>query len=270
MCKEEIKKMFSHLSPTTSFLVGFIGAVLILCTVGFFVFLGLLINGNFSYKQVSDKTTSNFVAQQPTTVQPTQAQPSNNDPTEPAGPVKAVTGRDHIRGDANAKVTLIEYSDFECPFCKRFHGTMKQLLDVYAGKIKWVYRQYPLSFHANAQKEAEASECAYDLGGHAKFWEFADKIYERTTSNGTGFALADLPKLAVEIGLNQAKFEDCLNSGKNKNYITQSLADGDAAGNGPLGTPSTIIITAKGDKRIIKGALPVELMKPVIDQALQP
>lgn len=269
MCIDEIKKTFNGMSPTTSFLVGFIGAVMVLCTVGFFVFVGLMINGNLSYKQVasiaSEKAEVANVA--PTPSQPVAAaQPSNQDLTEAAGTVKAVSAADHVRGDAGAKVTMIEYSDFECPFCKRFHASMQQLMDAYPGKIKWVYRSYPLSFHANAEKEAEAAECASELGGNKAFWSFADKVYERTTSNGTGFALTDLPKLAVEIGLNKTAFQTCLDSGKYKNAVAQSLSEGTAAG--VQGTPGTIIISAKGEKKLIKGALPLEMLKPIVDAAL--
>ena len=73
-------------------------------------------------------------------------QAAGNEYTEPAGTVAQVTDRDHSRGPANAQITLIEYSDFECPFCKKFHSTMKEVFDAYPGKIKWVYRHYPLSF----------------------------------------------------------------------------------------------------------------------------
>jgi len=266
---DEMKKMFNSLSPTTSFLVGFIGAVLGLCTVGFFVFVGLMINGNLSYKQSTINVAQKLEVENavPSANQPAAAvQPSNQDLTQAAGTVKAVGSKDYVRGDAGAKVTLIEYSDFECPFCKRFHSSMVQLMAAYPGKIKWVYRHYPLSFHANAAKESEAAECAGELGGNKAFWSFTDKVYERTTSNGTGFALEDLPKLAVELGLNKKSFTECLDSGKYKNAVAQSLSEGTAAG--VQGTPGTIIITATGEKKLIKGALPLEMLKPIIDAAL--
>lgn len=261
MCFDELKKGFSHLSPTTSFLIGFIGAILVLCTLGFFVFLGFFIKGKIAWptaEMIKEKAGLNNSATNP------PSQPESL--TEPAGTVIPVSGRDHVRGSAEAKLTLIEYSDFECPFCKKFHNTMKQLLADYEGKIRWIYRHYPLSFHANAQKEAEAAECAYNLGGHEKFWQYADRIYERTTSNGTSFALADLSKLAAEIGLNKKVFEKCLNEGQFKDFVSQSLKEGAAAG--IQGTPGTVLINAKGEKSLIKGAYPIDLMKQIIDQAL--
>ena len=88
--------------------------------------------------------------------------------------VKPVSENEHIRGDKNAKISLIEYSDYECPYCKRFHDTPKQVLEEYEGKVNWVYRHFPLGFHATATPKAIASECVAELGGNDKFWEFSD------------------------------------------------------------------------------------------------
>lgn len=268
MCYEEIKKSFNSLSPATSFWLGLVSAVLVLCTIGFFVLVYLLVGGNVRLAagltglDKSDKQ----VAVTPSKNNPSPSNDIDQSLTEPAGEVKGLISRDHVRGDDRAKITLIEYSDYECPFCKRFHQTMKDVLAAYPSEVKWVYRHWPLGFHANALKESEAAECAYELGGHSKFWAYTDKIYERTTANGTGFALENLPKLAVELGLDKTKFEECLNSGKYKAYVDQALAEGAAAG--VQGTPGIIIIDAKGNKELIKGALPLELMKQVIDKAL--
>jgi len=259
MCIDELKKSFSDLSPTTAFLVGFVGAILLLCSIGFFVLLGFLIKGNVSF--ASNKVNKVAVVD---TTDPTAAQPDSL--TEPAGTVVPLSARDHVRGDAGAPVTIIEYSDYECPFCKKFHETMKEVMDAYPGKVKWAYRHFPLSFHANAQKESEAAECAYDLGGSAKFWQYSDELYSRTASNGTGFALADLPKLAGELGLNKAEFSKCLDSGKNADFVKTALSQGSAAG--ISGTPGAILIDAKGNKQLIKGAYPIDIMKQIIDGVL--
>ncbi len=200
-------------------------------------------------------------------------QPSNNLPRdvnsllEKTGKVPPLSDKDHVRGDKNAKVTLIEYSDFECPFCKKVYPTMNQILDQYKGKIKIVYRHFPLSFHANAQKEAEASECANELGGNDAFWKYHDKIFERTTSNGTGFALDKLVPLAKEIGLDENKFKTCLDSGKYAQYVKDNEAGGQSAG--ITGTPGNIIMNAKGDTKLLSGALPFELFKQALDQSLK-
>lgn len=193
--------------------------------------------------------------------------PRQPSPALAAGTVKPLSQDDWVRGDGNAPISVIEYSDLECPFCKRFHPTVQQLLNEYDGKVKWVYRHYPLSFHANAQKEAEATECAGELGGSDIFWQYVDAIFERTTANGTGFALADLPKLAQELGLNQSKFEECLNSDKYAAKVQQQLSEGTAAG--VSGTPSTFVVIDKtGASQQVEGAVPYQQLKQAVDAAL--
>ena len=188
-------------------------------------------------------------------------------PQAAAANPKAVTNSDHITGNKNARVTLIEYSDFECPFCKTAHPTMKEILKTYGDKIRLVYRHFPLSFHVNAQKEAEAAECVANLGGNDKFWNFVDAIFERTTSNGTGFALDKLGPLASELGINQAEFQTCLDSGKYEKLVKDQTAEGTTAG--VSGTPTTFLVDAKGNSQSIVGAQPLEAFKTAIDQALK-
>ena len=189
-------------------------------------------------------------------------------PAQEAKDVPKVTKDDHVRGDRNSRIALIEYSDIECPFCKRFHPTAQQVIDTYKGKVMWVYRHYPLAFHANAQKEAEASECANELGGNDAFWKYVDAIYERTTSNGTGFALDQLVPLAVELGLNEAKFKECLDSGKYATHVKEDMNGGSKAG--VTGTPGNILLDTKtGKTKLIPGAVPFETIKAAIDEMLK-
>lgn len=184
-----------------------------------------------------------------------------------AGKIKPVDDNDHIRGSKNAKVTLVEYSDLECPFCKRFHPTMQQALKEYDGKIRWVYRHFPLDqIHPKADKEAEATECANELGGNDAFWKMADKIFEVTPSNN-GLNLDDLPKLASSIGLDSNKFKSCLDSGKYASRVEEDYQDGIKVG--ISGTPGTIVIDAKGNTQLIPGAVPYNSVKTVIEQALK-
>lgn len=187
-------------------------------------------------------------------------------PSQDLNAIPKVNDKDHIAGSRNAKAVLVEYSDFECPFCKRFHTTMQEVIKDYGDKVAWVYRQYPLGFHANAQKESEASECAADQGGNEAFWKYTNAIYERTTSNGTGFALDALVPLASEIGLNGDTFKQCLDSGKFAQKVKDDMAGGAKAG--IQGTPGTIIIGANGKREFIGGALPIDQVKPLIDSVL--
>ena len=97
-----------------------------------------------------------------------------------------VTPADHILGNPNAEVFIVEYSDLECPFCKQFHKSMLEIMSEYGaeGKVAWVYRHFPLDqLHSKARKEAEATECATELGGNDAFWEYTNKIFEITPSN---------------------------------------------------------------------------------------
>lgn len=178
------------------------------------------------------------------------------------------TTRDHIFGNPDAVISLIEYSDFECPYCKRFHMTAKKVEKAYRGKVNWVYRHYPLDFHnPGAQKEAEASECVAELGGNKAFWSFIDKIYLRTKSGGKGFPVAKLTALAKEVGVNGQKFETCLNSGKYEARIKEDLAEGSSIG--ITGTPGSVILHNKtGETRFKAGAYPFEAFKADIDAML--
>lgn len=188
-------------------------------------------------------------------------------------PVKAetlslekVSGDEHIRGDKNAQLTWIEYSDLECPFCKRIHPDLQKALEEYKGKIRWVYRHFPLDqIHPKADKEAEATECAAELGGNDGFWKMVDKIFETTPSNN-GLNLDDLPKLAGQIGLDQNKFKSCLDSGKFADKVEKQFKAGEKAG--VTGTPGNFLLDNKGNVWIIPGAMPYTTIKQIIDQAL--
>ncbi|MBI2020665.1 thioredoxin domain-containing protein [Candidatus Daviesbacteria bacterium] len=168
--------------------------------------------------KVGGKTTATTaqVAQAPTAPAPQAA------PQPQAGPVEPLKDEDHVRGDRKARILLFEYSDLECPFCKRFHPTAQQVVNEYKGQVAWVYRHFPLDqIHSKADKEAEAVECAKDQGGEDAFWKMTDKIFEVTPSNN-GLNLDDLPKLAGEIGLNSATLKSCLDSGKYTAHVEAS------------------------------------------------
>ena len=176
--------------------------------------------------------------------------------------------RDHIYGNPDAKVSLIEYSDFECPFCKRFHPTAKKLVESYDGKVNWVYRHFPLSFHnPGAQKQAEASECAAELGGNDAFWRYADLIYQRTRSNGKGFPLDRLVPLAKEIGLDGEKFQACLDGGKMAARVSEDSTEGIQIG--ITGTPGNVLLNNETGAVALKpGALPLQVLKGEIEHLI--
>ena len=177
---------------------------------------------------------------------------------------------DHIRGNPNALVKIVEYSDMECPFCKRFHSTMQQVMDEYGknGKVAWVYRHFPLdSIHSQARTEAVASECANELGGSDAFWKYADRFFELTPSNNQTNIATVLPQIAREIGLDETKFNSCLASKKYDKHIQDDLDNATATGGN--GTPWSIVVTASGKKYPLSGAQPYEAVKQLIELALQ-
>lgn len=188
-------------------------------------------------------------------------------PSENLDAMNPVTSEDHIRGDANAPVKIVEYSDTECPFCKRFHTTMQQVMDEYGkeGKVAWVYRHFPLDqLHPKARKEAEATECAAELGGNDKFWAYLDRLMEITPANN-GLDPAELPKIAQYVGLDVAKFNTCLSSGKYAQKIEEHVQN--AMATGGSGTPWSIVVGRDGKKYPLSGAQPIASVKQLIDIA---
>jgi len=182
--------------------------------------------------------------------------------------VKSVTDSDHIRGNPNAPVVIIEFSDTECPFCKQFHESMQRVMSEYgaSGKVAWVYRHLPIdSLHKRARKEAEATECVAELGGKDMFWLYLDEIYKKTGSNDT-LDPAELPKIAVNLGIDEKKFNECLVSGRHATKVKDQETDAQTAG--ARGTPYSVLVAPSGEKVSIEGAYPFEVLKSMIDAAL--
>jgi protein-disulfide isomerase len=187
-----------------------------------------------------------------------------------AGKVRPVSKtRDHIRGNPDAPVSLIEYSDFECPYCKHFHATAKEIVEKYGGKVNWVFRNFPLEFHdPAAQREAEAAECVARLGGNDAYWRYADMIYARTASNGKGVPGGELPKMAASIGVDQSKFTECLDSGQTGARVKEDLAEGVAIGIN--GTPGNVLRNNRTGAVVTRhGAQPIQQFTAPIDTLLK-
>lgn len=173
--------------------------------------------------------------------------------------------KDHYLGNPKAKVALIEYSDLECPFCKKFDPALRQLIEKYGDKVVWVYRHMPLSMHPKAAKEAEATECAAAQGGNDAFWKYMARLFEVTPSNN-GLDPAQLPEIARYIGLDVAKFTSCLDSGTFAAKVKAQGAEGVAAGG--RGTPYGIIVGPKGNTPI-GGAVPFETLEAMVQAAMK-
>lgn len=184
--------------------------------------------------------------------------------------LRPIDANDHILGSPEARVVVVEYSDTECPFCKTFHQSMISIMDEYAkdGRVAWVYRHFPIpELHSKASKQAEALECAAELGGNSKFWEYTNKLYEITPSNN-GLEFSQLGKIATQIGLSSSDFNNCLDSGQFAPRV--ELDANNAKEIGALGTPYSVIIDTKtGEYYPLEGAYPYIQIKKVIDLILQ-
>jgi protein-disulfide isomerase len=178
----------------------------------------------------------------------------------------AVDESDHVKGASNPKVTIVEYSDYECPFCQSFHVTMEQVMEEYGDQVAWVYRHYPLGFHANAQKAAEASECVAELGGNDAFWAYTDAMFIENEKLG-GRLQADSYEAGVTAaGVSLAAVETCLENGDFAQNIKDEMTAGAAAG--VTGTPGSFIITEDGVQEMIPGALPFAQVQSTLEQYL--
>lgn len=242
--------LFQILDAKTSFWLGFGAAILSIGTIGFIILGSCVLKGSCSIGSFSNKTDSNTVSDTINT----------NSDTTPSENVPVVTKDDHIRGNVNAKITLVEYSDFQCPYCGSFHPTMNKVIEEYKDKVRWVYRHFPLSFHPNAQPAALAAECASEQG---KFWEFADSMFANQDSLGDEY----YKKLATDNKLNIKKFNDCYSSKKYLNKIQSQAQTGGAAG--VDGTPGTFVVDQNGNATPLKGAVQYETIKAEIDKLLK-
>ncbi len=172
----------------------------------------------------------------------------------PARVTTLTVGNDPIKGSPKAPVLIYEYSDFECPFCGRAAPTVERILQEYGDKVAVVFKQYPLPFHPNAQKAAEASECAQDQG---KFWEYHDTLF----ANQDALSVTNLKQYAATLGLNTATFNTCLDSGEKASEVAADAAEGSSFG--VQGTPGFFV-----NGITVRGAQPFEVFKEVIDAEL--
>jgi protein-disulfide isomerase len=196
--------------------------------------------------------------------------------------VKNVTASDHILGNPNAKIKIVEYSDTSCPFCKIFHNTMRRVMNDYgkSGEVAWVYRHFPIDkpgtrpdggiLHPNAGREAQALECAAALGGNDKFWVYTNRLYEITPSvtqsSPEGLDQKELYNIAKYANLDAEEFKSCLDSGRYREKVEAHYTEGINAG--ITGTPMSYMILAGGKQIPIEGAQPYETLKESIDAVL--
>jgi protein-disulfide isomerase len=172
----------------------------------------------------------------------------------PPEPRIAVEAKGPARGPADAKVTIVEFSDFQCPYCSRAENTVDQVMTAFAGKLRLVFRHYPLPFHEKAPKAAEASACAHEQG---KFWEMHKQLF----ANQQALGIDELKTHAKSAGLDEAKFAECLDGGKMKGLVDGDMEAGKKAG--VTGTPAFFI-----NGILISGAQPFAEFERVINAEL--
>ncbi len=181
--------------------------------------------------------------------------------------IPPVTADDHVLGNPNAPIKIVEYSDLDCPFCRTFNATMKQVMAVYgqSGKVAWVYRHFPIvELHPNAPTLAEAAECVAELGGNDAFWKFVDGVFTSPILNDH-FDMSKLESIVAVSGVPVGTFSICLSSGKYKDKVAGEFKDATAAGG--QGTPHNIIIS--GSETIpVPGSQPYATVKSIIDTLL--
>ena len=177
--------------------------------------------------------------------------------------IRPVGADEHIMGENDAILTIVEFSDFECPFCRQFHPTMERVVKDSAGKVRWVYRHFPLSRHKEAFPAAIASECASVLGGNESFWNFSKALFDNQNSLGQEFYLT----VAQNLNISLDDFKSCLESEEARLAVEEDLAEVTKAGAG--GTPFSVILTAGGEQIPFSGVLPYETLKNVVDGVLK-
>ncbi len=191
-----------------------------------------------------------------------QGQQKTTTPTSVPSDIATVKAGEFVRGSASAKVIVIEYSDSDCPYCKQFHDTMKQLVDESDGSVGWVYRLLPLSIHPNAENEALAISCAGELGGNDAYWSYLDTVMN-VTLNPDAKSNEALVTFAKQSGVDTGLFTACMQKG-DTTAIDRDTKEADKIG--ARGTPFSIIVnTETGKQLVVPGAMPLENMKKAIE-----
>lgn len=168
--------------------------------------------------------------------------------------IPKVSDADAQKGPNDAPITIIEISEFQCPYCNKAKETVDELMEIYPDKIKLVFKHLPLDFHKDAQKASEAFECAGEQG---KYWEMYDKLF----ASQKGLEVADLKKYAGELNLKTSQFNECLDSGKYEEKIKNDIKE--AGEFGVSGTPGFFV-----NKQFIGGAQPLEAFVEAVEREL--
>ncbi len=248
--KNRVEKWDKLKPKKVKFLIYFIAPILIFTLINSLLILNINSKINTLKTDINDETENKVQEVRPL-VQPSQQEPSV---------ITVSADDDAILGNKNAPITIVEFSDFQCPFCTKFYEQTLPLIEenyIKTGKVKFVYRDFPLSFHQYAQKAAEAAECAEEQN---KFWEYHNILFEKQAEWSIG-GIDKLKEYTQSLGLNSNNFNGCLDSGKYANEVQKDFNDGQRYG--VSGTPTFFINGIK-----LTGAQPFDAFKQVIEQEL--
>lgn len=180
-----------------------------------------------------------------------------------------ITADEHRQGSPDATITIVEYSDIDCPFCKEFHKTMQRIIDTYGkeGKVAWVYRNFPItSLHPNARRHAVAAECVAKLGGNAAYWKFLSILFAEAPGNNRTDP-SRYGEFAQRVGVDSTDLQTCIDTDNLGEKVDKQRAEALAAG--AQGTPFSIIVKAGQPPIVASGLIPYEQLKSSLDQLLR-
>lgn len=184
------------------------------------------------------------------------------------GAPRPVDSTDYVRGNPNAPILIVEYSDYDCPFCKQYHASLVQIMDEYGvtGRVAWVYRQFPIQqLHPNSPKISEAALCVGSIGGTEAFWKFSDLIFEERELEEMTNVIA-LPDYAEEAGVKKEDYIKCIEGKKMEEVVKKSIEE--ALSIGARGTPYTVIMVGP-EQAVVSGNQSYDTLKGIIDNLLK-
>lgn len=245
----EKQSFFETMPPKFAFWAGVVASAAVISIIGFIIMLVLVLDEPEDSDNAADSEDAADVA---------AAVQANN-----AGTGDSVSTDSLRETKGSGSITLIEYSDVDCPYCQRFHTTTKQLVDSYGDRVSFSFKHFPLqSLHPSSPEKAEAAECGREQG---KFWEMLDALFTEDTSSPVEDG--ELTKVATVAGLDTAQFEDCLASGKYTDLVSADASEAQRLGGN--GTPFSVIIDSEGNVLdTISGALQYDVMTERLDQYL--
>lgn len=244
---EHQQGFFEGASPKLLFFFGLTIGVALIAVLAFAVTLGMSVSDTGASARVSNTNVAG-------------ATDTNPAPKATQADLKKLVESVHLRGDNDADITIVEFSDYQCPFCSKVHPTMQGLIAANEKTVNWGYRHLPLTIHPQAQPAAEAAECANE---QEKFWEFTDALF--TNQERLGSSL--FTEVATNLSLDTNAFQACVTEGKYKDKVANDLAL--ASSFGATGTPHFVMINNKtGEWDSISGALPQATFQQAIDTIL--